>query len=109
MDPVSWANNKADSTAQATALGSSSAPLLFLNTPHSPSYTDEETHTLKKMGRIAGEKDWIFIPKKLTLPNHLAPVIVSDIRQSLHIGPKALHQFPGFHYPHLQKVIGEVR
>ena len=62
------------------------------------------------MGGIAGGKGWIFIQKKLALPNHLAPMIISDIHQSLHIGPKALHQFlePLFHYPHLQKVIGEV-
>lgn len=62
------------------------------------------------MGGIAREKGWIFIQKNLTLPNHLAPMIISDIHQSLHTGPTALYQFlePLFHYPHLQKVIGEV-
>lgn len=52
----------------------------------------------------------MFIQTKLALPNHLAPMIISDIHQSLHIGPKALHQFlePLFPSPHLQKVIGEV-
>ena len=88
----------------------SSAPLLFLNTPHTPSYTDEELNTLKQMGGKPGDKGWIFLQEKIALPNKLLHTLLSEIHQSLHIGPKALYHFlsPLFYHPHLRRDIETV-
>lgn len=98
------------STARPTALDPHQLPSSS-STHHSPplTHTRKLRQTPKRMGGIARDKGRIFIPKKLALPDHSAPMIVSDIRQSLHVGPKALHQFlqPLFHPPHVRQVTGE--
>lgn len=109
-DQISQGNNKADSVARQTALNTSLAPILFLNTPHLPSYTQGEIQTLQGLGGKPGDKGWIYIQDKIALPENLAHTLITDIHQSLHIGPKALYQFlqPLFHHPSLFKVIETV-
>ena len=107
--PVSQ-GNKADSVARQTALNTSLALILFLNTPHHPSYSEKEVQTLQGLGGKAGDKGWIYIQNKIALLENLAHTLITDIHQSLHIGPKALHQFlqPPFHHPSLSRVIETV-
>ncbi|XP_034499760.1 ORM1-like protein 2 isoform X1 [Ailuropoda melanoleuca] len=109
-DPVSQGNNRADLVARQTALNTSLAPILFLNTPHGPSYSEKEVQTLQGLGGKPGDKGWIYIQNKIALPENMAHTLITDIHQSLHVGPKALHQFlqPLFHHPSLSRVIGTV-
>ncbi|CAD7693961.1 unnamed protein product [Nyctereutes procyonoides] len=109
-DMVSIGNNKADSVARKTALSNPVSPILFLNTPHRPSYSIKETQALQALGGKAEGKGWIYIRGKIALPENLAHTLITDIHQSLHIGPRALNQFlqPLFYYPSLPKVIEAV-
>ena len=88
----------------------SPATLLFLNTSHTPSYSDEELNTLKQLGGKPGDKGWIFLQEKITLPNKLLHTLLTEIHQSLHIGSKALYHFlsPLFYHPHLHGAIETV-
>uniref|UniRef100_M3YLA8 Uncharacterized protein n=1 Tax=Mustela putorius furo TaxID=9669 RepID=M3YLA8_MUSPF len=106
-DLVSLGNNRADSVARQTALSTPVSPILFLNTPHQPSYSTEETQALQARGGKIGDKGWIYIQDRIALPANLVHTLITDIHRSLHIGPKALHQFlkPLFYYPSLSKVI----
>ncbi|CAD7684587.1 unnamed protein product [Nyctereutes procyonoides] len=103
---VSIGNNK----ARKTALSNPVSPILFLNTPHRPSYSIKETQALQALGGKAEGKGWIYIRGKIALPENLAHTLITDIHQSLHIGPRALNQFlqPLFYYPSLPKVIEAV-
>ena len=109
-DMVSIGNNKADSVARETALSNPISPILFLNTPHRPSYSIKETQALQALGGKAEGKGWIYIRGKIALAENLAHTLITDIHQSLHIGPRALNQFlqPLFYYPSLPKVIEAV-
>ncbi|CAD7691012.1 unnamed protein product [Nyctereutes procyonoides] len=92
-DMVSIGNNKADSVARKTALSNPVSPILFLSTPHRPSYSIKETQALQALGGKAEGKGWIYIRGKIALPENLAHTLITDIHQSLHIGPRALNQF----------------
>ena len=66
--------------------------------------------TLQGLGGKPGDKGWIYIQNKIALLENLAHTLIMDIHQSLHIGPKALHQFlqPLLHHPSLSRVIETV-
>lgn len=84
--------------------------ILFLNTPHRPAYSIKETQALQALGGKAEGKGWIYIRGRIALPENLAHTLITDIHQSLHIGPRALNQFlqPLFYYPSLPKVTEDV-
>lgn len=88
------------STARPTALDPHQLPSSS-STHHSPplTHTRKLRQTPKRMGGIARDTGRIFIPKKLALPDPSAPMIVSDIRQALHVGPKALTPVPTTPFP----------
>uniref|UniRef100_A0A8C9IK47 Uncharacterized protein n=1 Tax=Piliocolobus tephrosceles TaxID=591936 RepID=A0A8C9IK47_9PRIM len=107
-NPVTAGNSFADTTAKSAA--GFSAPTLpsiyFLSPQYTPIYTQEEkAKLLQNPAAKLTSHDWIYIDNKLVIPETQLHTILTDIHNSLHIGPKALYNFlnPLLHCPALQK------
>ncbi|KAL0593757.1 Gag-Pol polyprotein [Plecturocebus cupreus] len=85
-------------------------PVLFLTTATSPMYSPSERQDLILRGETRSDQGWIFLNNKIALPQEQAPKIITEIHQSLHIGPKALYHFiqPLFYSPGLQQTVEQV-
>ncbi|XP_078194290.1 uncharacterized protein LOC144577818 [Callithrix jacchus] len=77
----------------------------------SPQYSASELQTLQSTPGVQFKDDWAFKHNLLILPEKQRYQIIQDIRNSLHIGPKALYRFlnPLFHPHHLLSTIQEVQ
>ena len=101
-------NAKADSVAPGLASSSSDSTkhMLFLTPSYQPCYQSKERDKLIKGG--AQKKDgWFYLNNRLILPQDLAFSIISDIHQTLRVGPKALFHFlePLFLALYISKII----
>nr|XP_039335754.1 uncharacterized protein LOC120367937 isoform X2 [Saimiri boliviensis boliviensis] len=75
-----------------------------------PVYSPSEKQALISKGGTKSDKGWIFLNDRIALPWEQAPKIITEIHQSLHIGPKVLHRFvqPLFFSPGLQQTTDQV-
>ncbi|KAL0590576.1 Gag-Pol polyprotein [Plecturocebus cupreus] len=75
-----------------------------------PVYSPSEKQALIQKGGTESDQGWIFLNNKIALPQEQASQIITEIHQSLHIGPKALCRFvqPLFFLPGLQQTIEQV-
>ena len=109
-DPVSHGNAQVDAAARELTAHTPPHPILFLTTDIHPAYSPQEYSTLLRQSRHPGNEGWIFLKGKIALPQEQATTLLSEIHQSLPIGPKALLKFLDslFTHPTLSQTIEEV-
>ena len=110
-DMVSLGNNRADQVARQIALQQGPLPILFLKTSLTPNYSKAKMEALlSQEGTSKHPSGWITLHDKLVLPEKQAMSIITQIHDSLHIGPRALLTFlsPLFSPLHLRPTIQAV-
>ena len=107
-DIVALGNNMADQVAQQITLQQAPEPLLTLRSTLNPDYSSKEARALLvQEGAQRHPLGWILLHNKPVLPERQAKTIISQIHNTLHIGPRALFSFlsPVFSPPHLRQTI----
>ena len=110
-DTVSLGNNRADQVARQIALQQGPLPILFLKTSPTPNYSKAKMEAfLSQEGASKHPSGWITLHDKLVLPEKQAMSIITQIHDSLHIGPRTLLTFPSplFSPLHLRPTIQAV-
>ena len=80
--------------ARQIALQQGPLPILFLKTSLTPNYSKAEMEALlSQEGASKHPSGWITLHDKLILPKKQAMSIITQIHDSLHIGPRALLTF----------------
>ena len=98
----------ADQVARQITLQQAPEPLLTLRSTLNPDYSSEEARALlAQEGAQRHPSGWILLHNKPVLPEHQAKAIISQIHNTLHIGPRALFSFlsPVFSPLHLRQTI----
>ncbi|XP_059512158.1 uncharacterized protein LOC132211533 [Myotis daubentonii] len=111
--PVAIGNAMADRAARSFTTTASPQPVqhvCFLSRTYKPQYSKSELNTHQDSPDIQVRDGWAFHNGLLLLPGSQKHQIISDIHNSLHIGPAALHHFlsPIFHPSGLRSTIDEV-
>lgn len=109
-DLVARGNNKADHTARSLTTQMPAAPILFLSTSLKPSYSQQERQNLLTIGGQEHPKGWIFVGDKIALSSQDAMPLLTEIHNSLHIGPDSLHKFltPLFSCPNMRELLRQI-
>ena len=108
---VSLGNNKADQVAGQIALQQGPLPILFLRTSLTLNYSKAKIEALLSQENTSKHSSgWITLHDKLVLPEKQAMSIITQIHDSLHIGPRTLLTFPSplFSPLHLRPTIQAV-
>ena len=107
-DIVALGNNMADQVARQITFQQAPEPLLTLRSTLNPDYSSKEARALlAQEGAQRHLSGWILLHNKPVLPERQAKAIISQIHNTLHIGPRALFSFlsPVFSPLHLRQTI----